>query len=194
MRYANVILLLAVILVPRLAIGESPRFHSTRAVEFHLAEQEPGPGLLPVHVLNEARIVYLHPNIELDERDIKRASVVKGPLGEPAVQVLLKPTGVKKMTVLTQKNQHKMLAIVANDRAISVPWIMGEMIDDLLDITGSFTRDEAEALVRVLNQKIQEDHVNLRRSRAVQFAVITPMWTPPTDPSGRGAAKASTGV
>jgi hypothetical protein len=50
-------------------------------IEFRLAEDEARPGLIPARVAGEARIVYMHTEVVLDDGDIRTASVVKGPYG-----------------------------------------------------------------------------------------------------------------
>jgi hypothetical protein len=44
------------------------------AIEFRLAEDEARPGLIAVRVAGEARIVYLHTEVGLDDGDIRAAS------------------------------------------------------------------------------------------------------------------------
>jgi preprotein translocase subunit SecD len=135
------------------ANAQASRFHTTRPIEFRLAEGEPAPGLVPVHVNGEARIIYVHPEVQLDDRDIRAASVVRDATGQPAVQVHLRPSGVQKFNALVKANRLKMLAIASRDKVISAPIVEGTpMIDDLLDITGVFTGAEASALAKALSK------------------------------------------
>jgi preprotein translocase subunit SecD len=123
-----------------------------RPLEFRLAEHEPGPQLVAAHVAGEARVLYVHPEVQLDDRDIRAASVVKGPEGRPAVQVHLRPSGVKKFNTMAKGNQFKTVAIIARGRIISAPVIDGELVDDLLDITGALTSEEASELAKTLSR------------------------------------------
>jgi len=86
------------------ASAQPSRFHTSRVIEFRLAEDEPAPGLVPIHVNGEARIVYVHPEVQLDDRDIRTAAVVRDAAGQPAVQVHLRPSGVKKFNALVKAN------------------------------------------------------------------------------------------
>jgi preprotein translocase subunit SecD len=151
MRSRRVLDLLAAPVFCTVVVLGSTAFRTRRLIEFHLAESENSKGLLPAHVLGAARVVYLHPKVELDDRDIESAIVVKGPLGEPAIQVHLRPSGFRKMAALSRGYQHKMIAIVANDKVISTPVILGELVDELLDITGSFSPEEATRLAEALD-------------------------------------------
>jgi preprotein translocase subunit SecD len=135
------------------ASAQAPGFHTTRPIEFRLAEDEPAPGLVPVHVNGEARIIYVHPAVQLDDRDIRTAAVVRDAAGQPAVQVHLRPPGVKKFNALVNGNKLKTLAIASKNKVISAPVIEGApMIDDLLDITGVFTAADASALAKALSK------------------------------------------
>lgn len=81
---------------------------------------------------------------------MQSVSVVKGPNGHPAVQVHLRPSGVKKFNAMAKANQLKTVAIIYRGRIISTPVIDGELVDDLLDIVGSFSDDEATSLAKAL--------------------------------------------
>jgi preprotein translocase subunit SecD len=124
-----------------------------RPLEFHLAEPDRAKGLIRMRIEGRTGFIYLHPKIELDDRDIERAVPVKGQLGEPAVQVKLTSSGFSKMRDLTRKYQKRMLAIVASGKVVATPIIIGEQVDELLDIEGSFTQEETEALAAALNTK-----------------------------------------
>jgi len=120
-------------------------------LELRLAEFEPGPGLVAAHVVGEARVLYVHPEVQLDDRDVRTASAVKGPNGGPAVQVHLHPSGVKRFNAMAKSHRSKTVAIIACGRIVSAPVIEGALVDDLLDITGTFTCDEAAALAKALS-------------------------------------------
>ena len=135
------------------ATAQVPRLRTTRPLELHLAEDESAPGLLAVHVNGEARIVYVHREIQLDDHDSRSAAVVRDASGQPAVQVHLRKAGVEKFNAIVKGNAHKMLAIASKDQVVSVAYIEGTpLIDDLLDITGRFTGPEAAALARALSR------------------------------------------
>lgn len=64
-------------LFANLAAGQVA-LRTQRPLELRLAEDEPAPGLLPAHVVGKARVIYVRPQSELDDRDMQGASVVKG--------------------------------------------------------------------------------------------------------------------
>src|SRR6266702_4073330 len=113
------------------AAGQTAPFRTHRPIEFHLAEDQPGPGLIAIHVEGEARIVYVQSEVRLDDRNIRRASVVTDAAGRPAVQVRLTPAGVQKFNAIAEGSQYKTLAIAANNKVIAAPVIDGKLIDDV---------------------------------------------------------------
>ena len=138
--------------VTSIAAGQVP-LPTKRPLELRLAEDEPGPDLVGAHVVGEARIVYVRSQADMDDRDMQGASVVKGPNGRPAVQVHLRPSGVRKFNSIAKVNQLKTLAIIYRGRVISTPVIDGELVDDLLDIVGNFYADEASSLAKALSNR-----------------------------------------
>jgi preprotein translocase subunit SecD len=121
-------------------------------IEFRLAEDEARPGLVAVRVAGEARIIYLHAEVVLDDGDIRTASVVKGPYGEPAVQLHLKPSGVKKFNAMAESKRNSLMAVIVRGLVIETPVVQGPMFDDRLDIVGELTGDQASALARALSK------------------------------------------
>lgn len=147
-----------VIAASLLLLSHAPAFASDackqwRPIEFHLAESNPGSGLIRLRVVGRTGFIYLHSPTELDDRDIESASVVLSQIGQPSVQVKLRPSGFAKMRQLTKKCLHRQLAIVVNGKVISAPYLVSEQVDELLDIEGSFTLEEAQRLAAALNRK-----------------------------------------
>jgi preprotein translocase subunit SecD len=131
----------------------APLLHADRPLEFHLAQEDAnGSGLVPVHVKGEARIVYISPQVALDDRDIRAAEVVRDATGRPAVQIQLRASGVKKFNALVKAHYHELLAIVVANEVVSAPLIEGGLVDDRLDVTGTFTPNDAERLAKALSK------------------------------------------
>ncbi len=45
-----------------------PALRTSRPIQFHLAESKQAPGLIAAKVDGEERVVYLHPQVELEDR------------------------------------------------------------------------------------------------------------------------------
>jgi preprotein translocase subunit SecD len=124
---------------------------TNRTIEFRLAEDAAAPGLIPAHIVGETRVVYLHREIGLDDRDIRTATLISG-LGGDSVQIQLQPSGVKKFNAMATGKLPRPLAIIVRGRVISVPDIDGPMDNDLLEVAGAFAPEEAASLARALSR------------------------------------------
>ena len=149
-------LLLALILAASepTQVASTP-FRTWRPLEFYLAEVEPSPGLIAAQVAGEDRTVYLHPKVEFDDRGITSASAVSGPHGERVIRITLTKTGATRMSELTAQHLHQVLAIAAGDKVLATPTITGRLTGETLDIEGSFSLEEAQALAKKLHRTKQ---------------------------------------
>ncbi len=88
----------------------------------------------------------------LTGRDLKNAQVVYGSQnGTPQVQLNFTPTGTKYFADITNRNVGKQVAIVIDNLVISAPVVQQAILSGNAVITGNFTLDQANALVRQLN-------------------------------------------
>ncbi|MEL7217978.1 MAG: hypothetical protein AAGK01_06060 [Pseudomonadota bacterium] len=70
--------------------------------------------------------------------------------GEPAVNVRFDEAGKEQFAALTQANIGKRLAIVLDGRILSAPVILEPITDGIVQISGSFTHEEAQRLAVTL--------------------------------------------
>ena len=132
--------------------SQPSQFQTRRPIQFHLAENNPAPGLVSAPVKGETRILYLHPEVLLDDRDIRTASAITDEMGRPAVEVHLTAAGVRKFNALIKGHELTPLAIAANNAVISAPIIEGVPLDDdVLAIHGALSADEASSLAKALS-------------------------------------------
>ena len=132
-----------------LACGPPP-VRNWRRVEFHLAEYEAAPGLIPAKIAGQNTPVFLHERVELDDRDLDGATLAKGEYGLSLVRVQLTKAGKTKLHHLFETYQKRFIAIVIGGRVVAVPRISGALTDDFLEITGNLTEDEAARLTKSL--------------------------------------------
>lgn len=141
---------------PKPAQTPAAGFHTRRPIEFHLAEETQEAGLLPVVDVGGKRTVFLHPKAELDDRDIMSARTAKDLFDQPCVIVRLTPDGLKKMNALMAANKGRFLAIAVDDHVVMAPMIEGDSLtDDQFEMTGGFTANTANALVKTLTKRIR---------------------------------------
>ena len=87
---------------------------------------------------------------ELTGKYLKRAWQDLGAYNEPLVRFEWDSEGAHLFEQITERNLHKQLAILVDEKVISAPEVQA-IISDSGQITGSFTLDEVEDLVTQLN-------------------------------------------
>ena len=143
---------LAVAVIVVLFVGErvwSPRVldvHAAVRFEMRLAEDRPAPGLREVKIAGRDHPIYLHAEVVANNADIAAAHVV--PDGSfYGVDIEFKASGAKRMRVATSSHIGKPVAFLIDGRVIMAPVVAGP-IDDYAQITGNFTKGEAERIVK----------------------------------------------
>jgi hypothetical protein len=112
-------------------------------LEFRIAQDKPGQGLVEATILDSDEKVYLREEAGVTSDDIAYAFIVS--YGE--VQVEFTATGAKKIAELTKANIGKRLAVIVDGRVISAPTIRATVSDKAV-ISGNFTIGEARKIVR----------------------------------------------
>jgi preprotein translocase subunit SecD len=121
-------------------------------VEFKRAETKPADGLTAATIEGTNQKVYLPRKADATHADIARASVELDPDRKPVIDILFTDAGAKKMKALTAKHRDKPLAIIVNGKVLSAP-VVKTAIGDRAQITGNFTKTEAEKIVKAINEK-----------------------------------------
>lgn len=116
--------------------------------EVRLAEDKPAPGLREAKVSDSNRSVYLHDEVIVDNGDIEAAQVVQG--NSPsryAVDIKFNASGAEKMRAATANHLGKPMAILLDGQVAMAPVLRSPIAASAL-ITGSFTRTQAERIVK----------------------------------------------
>jgi preprotein translocase subunit SecD len=99
------------------------------SIELRLAEGAAGPGLVPARVYGAGKSVYLHPQVELSNRDIARVEATQTRIGKGLIlDVWHTRAGAERMARLTAQHVGDSLAILINSVVVAVPAIQ-EKID-----------------------------------------------------------------
>ena len=117
-------------------------------VEFELSE-------ITKRLTNDGKPVYETHNlgpVDLRLEDIQEASAGSDESGHAVVSIKMTPAGAKKMAAITESNLGKTLLIVVDGRAVLQPKIVST-ISDKLQISGAFSKEEAQQIVDRLNGK-----------------------------------------
>jgi hypothetical protein len=99
------------------------------AIELRLAGGAPSAGLVPAAVYGQGDSVYLHPEVQVSNRQIARVEAAKTMSGSGLVlSVWLTAAGAKHMAELTAHHIGDSLAVLVNSVVVSVPTIQ-ETVD-----------------------------------------------------------------
>lgn len=140
-------------------IGETP------ILEFRLAKSD-AQNIIENNP--EASVDELFAPTQLTGRYLERANVEFNPTtGEPVVSLTFNSEGAKLFADLTREHKGEILAIVLDGGIISAPVIQDEIRDGKAQITGTFTPDEAKALVRNLNYGALPVPIELATSQTI---------------------------
>jgi TonB family protein len=118
-------------------------------LDIRLAELAPAAGLTEAAVLGSGQPVYLRAETIATRADVSAAQVVDDGAGHIAIAVAFDQSGSARMTAATRGHLGKPVAILLDGRVIAAPVLRGP-IGASATITGSFTKAQAEAIVRGL--------------------------------------------
>jgi preprotein translocase subunit SecD len=90
----------------------------------------------------------------LDHTAIRSVTVTTSASGTPQIEVELSQAAREQFTQITKENINKRLAIVVDGKLQSAPVIKSEISGGKLQISGSFTEDEARELAAKINEGI----------------------------------------
>ncbi len=124
-------------------------------VKFYLAESSAAPGLKEAKVEGRKdELIYLHEEPVLTREDIAEARAGTDN-NRPAIDISFTKAGQEKLGKATSENIGKRLAIVVNDKVIFAPTIRSK-IADRAQISGNFTKEEAEKLAQSMRPPDQK--------------------------------------
>lgn len=98
---------------------------------------------------------YVAKTVEMDGSSVSRASSVEGNEfpAHPKICLIFDAEGRKKFADLTERNIGRDLAVVIDGKLCCAPRIRMAIVGGEIEITGSFTPEEIEAVVAGLNSK-----------------------------------------
>jgi preprotein translocase subunit SecD len=122
-----------------------PPLQAAVRFEVHLAEEQPAPGLMVAGAKADGRLIYLHPEVVVDNADVTRASVVQQADGRFAVAVDFAPAAVRRLSEATAAHVGRPLAIVLDGDVALAPTVRGPIGPSAM-ITGDYSQAEAERI------------------------------------------------
>lgn len=118
-------------------------------VEFRRAETKNAEGLVEAKVEGTRTKVYLHKEADATNKDIASARVFEGDNKKVLIEVTFTKDGAKKIATLSGEHKGKPVAVVIDGKVVCAP-VLRAPLTDKAQISGSFTKDEAEKIVKGL--------------------------------------------
>jgi hypothetical protein len=166
-------------------------------VEIRLAATEPRAGMHLLEPADGVEPLYVSDEVVLSNANVLRAQVVKGPLGDPAVEVGFDSAGRKRLAAVTSAHAGEKMAIFLDGRLTSAMTIRDPITGGTALITGDFTRAQARDLakrimarggdgaVRVAGDGLGQTPPPFTATEAQEhpeLAAWLKVWTPPLSP------------
>lgn len=124
--------------------GTTPLFAAVR-FEVRLAEEAPAPGLIVAQAAGSARLLYLHPEIIVNNDDIDHAWTFQDAVGFGVAMKFL-PSGALRVQQATAAHVGRPVALLIDGRVVSVPTVRSA-ISDSASISGAgYTQAEAQRI------------------------------------------------
>ena len=99
----------------------------------------------------EAIYCYVSRTVEMDGSSVRRAVAGSDGFGTPRIGLSLNAEGSKKFADLTERNIGRQLAVLIDGKLCCSPLIRAPISGGEIAITGSFTPEELDAIVKRLN-------------------------------------------
>jgi hypothetical protein len=122
--------------------GSTPVFAALR-FEVRLAEDHPTPGLVVAQIGNSGRLIYLHPEIVVNNDDIAQAWMFQEDAARFGVAVKFLPSGAERMLQATTAHLNRPMAILIDGEVVMAPTIRAP-ISDSATINGVFSQAQAQ--------------------------------------------------
>jgi preprotein translocase subunit SecD len=121
--------------------------------EIRKVELKPAEGLTPFTKPGYKETFYLHPMSEMTGADVAEAKIRRdlAKFGI-VIEFTFTDAGTKKMESLTEKHVDKPIAFVLDGKVLSAPYVR-QKISAKAAITGDYTEEEAERIVKSLGSK-----------------------------------------
>jgi preprotein translocase subunit SecD len=114
--------------------------------EVRLAERDPVPGLTVAQVGESGQLIYLHPEVVVNNDDIAQSWVVPDAANRFGIAVTLTPSGAERMRQATTAHVGRPVAILIDGRIVSAPTVRSPLGESAM-LSGLYTKAEADRIV-----------------------------------------------
>ena len=153
----NIVLLMGIALLSLVAAARVTA--APPIIQFRLVVDNPTADSEPMTVVQpnnspkqpQPEVLNIQKAALLDSSDVKNATASVGRIGQPFIDIKLTDNGSKRFAEVTRQSIGKRLAIVIDGKLYSAPRINSAITGGEAQITGAFTKAEAENLAARLN-------------------------------------------
>lgn len=151
----SIILSLACIFTPMATVLASPPpvFQIRLVLDKPSADSEPMTEIAHHGYAGETNVLNVQKTVLLDQTALESAIVVRE-LGRNNIYIIFNKSGAVKFAKVTRQNVMKRLAIIINGEVCEAPRVHAEISSGEAEISGSFSEQEAEAIVKQLNDAV----------------------------------------
>lgn len=139
---ASVIIAVAVIGYQLWTRGTTPVFAAVR-FEVRLAEDTPAPGLVVAQIGRSGRLIYLHPEIVVNNDDIAQAWAFQEDGARFGVAIKFLPSGAQRMLAATRAHIDKPMAVLIDGDVVMAPTIRAPISESAV-LNGVFSEVQAK--------------------------------------------------
>ncbi len=133
------------------ATAAPPMIQFRLVVDNPTADSEQMTAVQPDNSPRQPDVLNVQKAVLLDSSDVKNATAGVNRLGQPIIDMKLTEDGAKRLAEVTRKNVGERLAIVIDGKLYSAPRINSAITGGEAQITGAFTKAEAENLAARLD-------------------------------------------
>jgi SecD/SecF fusion protein len=101
-------------------------------------------------------VVNVQKTVLLDENGVKSAGVRTDAVGHPQIEITFSDAGRKRFAEITREKVGQRLAIIIDGRLYCAPIIRAEIPDGKAEISGSFSKEEANTLAAKIIEAIKK--------------------------------------
>jgi len=165
----NILLLMGIALLSLVAAAHvtaaPPMIQFRLVVDNPTADSEPMIEVQPDNPPRQPDVLNVQKTVLLDSSGLKNAKAGVDSLQQPIIEIKFTDDGAKRFADLTGKNVGKRLAIVIDGRLYSAPRINAAITGGEAQITGHFTKEQAENFAARINGAPVQVHKSLNWSR-----------------------------
>jgi len=143
-RLTTILLSLAIVLNSASCNLKRNRNPNIKPIQFRLVKK----GAENIFTQKDPSLDYLEETVLMSEKDISGLISSVDPLGRPAIIIHLTDEGTKTFSDITKNSIGRIIAVVHDERVIFSPKIMEHIKDGEIQVSGSFTQNQIDNLVK----------------------------------------------